>query len=184
LLLSIAGAEHDEMNSLTPAERIKLEQERLSRQKRRNEELDSPDVKQKDSAQKSVKRIKIGSTGIADNEIIEISDDDDDDDDKHASAGSKAQASTSRAEISKASDHGTMFWEGESRSVRNQLVSNPAKTFSLEEIVGEVSQLVFRLSIKARIPRLNNSLFPEIGARARRRRFLLLGDGLVHATPA
>lgn len=129
------------MNSLTPAERIKLEQERLSRQKRRNEELDSPDVKQKDSAEKSVKRIKIGSTGIADNEIIEISDDDDDGD-KHASTGSKAQVSTSRAEISKASDHGTMFWEGESRSVRNQLVSNPAKTFSLEEIVGDVSRLV------------------------------------------
>ena len=128
------------MNSLTPAERIKLEQERLSRQKRRNEELDSPDVKQKDSAEKSVKRIKIGSTGIADNEIIEISDDDDGD--KHASTGSKAQASTSRAEISKASDHGTMFWEGESRSVRNQLVSNPAKTFSLQEIVGDVSRLV------------------------------------------
>jgi hypothetical protein len=140
LLLSIAAAEHDEMNSLTPAERIKLEQERLSRQKRRNEELDSPDVKQKDSAEKSVKRIKIGSTGIADNEIIEISDDDDGD--KHASTGSKAQASTSRAEISKASDHGTMFWEGESRSVRNQLVSNPAKTFSLQEIVGDVSRLV------------------------------------------
>lgn len=169
------------MNSLTPAERIKLEQERLSRQKRRNEELDSPDVKQKDSAEKSVKRIKIGSTGIADNEIIEISDDDDD---KHASAGSKAQAFTSRAEISKTSDHGTMFWEGESRSVRNQLVSNPAKTFSLEEIVGDVSQLVFRLSIKARLPCLNNSLFPEIRARARRHRFVLLGDGLVHATPA
>lgn len=133
------------MNTLTPAERIKLEQERLSRQKRRNEELDSPDVKQKDSAEKSVKRIKIGSTGIADNEIIEISDDDDDDDDdgdKHASTGSKAQASTSRAEISRASDHGTMFCEGESRSVRNQLVSNPAKTFSLEEIVGDVSRLV------------------------------------------
>jgi hypothetical protein len=128
------------MNTLTPAERIKLEQERLSRQKRRNEELDSPDVKQKDSAEKSVKRIKIGSTGIADNEIIEISDDDDGD--KHASTGSKAQASTSRAEISKASDHGTMFWEGESRSVRNQLVSNPAKTFSLQEIVGDVSRLV------------------------------------------
>lgn len=143
MLLSIAGAEHDEMNTLTPAERIKLEQERLSRQKRRNEELDSPDVKQKDSAEKSVKRIKIGSTGIVDNEIIEISDDDDDDDgDKHASTGSKAQASTSRAEISRASDHGTMFWEGESRSVRNQLVSNPAKTFSLEEIVGDVSRLV------------------------------------------
>ena len=116
------------MNSLTAAERAELEQERLARQKRRNGQLDD------DGHQVHIgKRVKTDGQfqhvpEIPDKEVIEISDDEED-----ADVDNKTSHNAVR-------EKGECFWDGESRSVRNQLVVNPAKTFSLDEIIGAVSR--------------------------------------------
>lgn len=117
------------MNSLSAAERAELERERLIRQKRRNGELDDDDDRGQASKKIKTNRNVQGAPEIADNEVIEISDDEEDVVVKRI------------ASLNKAKDKAELFWDGESRSVRNQLVVNPAKTFSLDEIVGKVSQL-------------------------------------------
>jgi hypothetical protein len=123
------------MNSITIAERAVLERERVARQKRRNGELNASNENE------STKRIKTSHKKGPDihDGVIEISDDEDERISTETTSRSPARRQITPGRTLVTRDHEERFWHGESRSVRNQLVDNPDKTFSLDEIVGKVS---------------------------------------------